>query len=58
MQKFKDLTQSEKRFLLLECLVDDGADKSVAYDTAYTDTDTDRTLRDVFGYTDDTEVEI
>ena len=53
MPKFKDLTEPEKRSLLIDCLISDGANKYVADDTAHTDPNPDKTLRDVFGYIDE-----
>jgi hypothetical protein len=55
-RKYKDLSEPEKRSVLIDCLIDDGADVDTAYDTAQTDKTPDQTLRNVFGYTDDTEV--
>ena len=54
--KYKDLSIPEKRSLLVDALKSDGADTDTAYDSAKEDCNPDRTLRKVFGYTDDTEV--
>ena len=56
MPKFKDLTDEQKRKLLIEAYKEDGADTDIAYDAAKEDKDPDDTLRNVFGYRDDTEV--
>lgn len=55
-RKFHHLDKAEKRALLKEAYVDDGADEEVATDSAQTAEDPDQVLREVFGYTDETEI--
>ena len=60
MPKFKDLTLEQKKKLLREEYLQDGADESILNEGVIPDTEKHITgrLQYVFGYKDDMEVEV
>jgi hypothetical protein len=55
---FQELNHLQKRILLYYEYVKDGADSNTAADSAESEKSPARTLRKVFGYTDDMEIDI
>lgn len=59
MKTYKDLNIQEKRKLLLDCYISDGADEDTSHNVVdhASDTHVDWALRHQFNYYDDTVIE-
>ena len=55
---FQELNHLQKRILLYYEYIKNGVDSNTALDSAESEKNTARTLRKVFGYTDETEINI
>ena len=56
--RYKELSKEQKNQILFEEYYRDGADKDIALNASKSCDDPDKTLRDVFMYTDEMDVNI